>query len=55
MAEPYDCDRTDFYFLETFQFNEDTLIYLINNTEHTTANKVHMVYWNSNSDASEIK
>ena len=55
LAEPSNSDETDLYCLAPFHINKDTPIYLINNTEHTTANNVHLIYRNGNSDAYEIE
>ena len=55
LADPSDCDGTDLYCLEPFRINKDTLIYLINNTEHPTVKNVHIIFRNGNSDAYEIK
>ena len=49
----FDFDRTDLDYLEPFQINEDTLIYLIKKTEQPTANSVHLLYRNGNNNASK--
>ena len=51
-SKPYNHDGMGLDFLDSFQNNEDTLVYILKTTEQPTANNVHMIKRNDNIDKS---